>query len=115
MATGLLRRLALAPPELAPPAAGRLSFQQVYEQHFRYIWRCLRSLGVGEHALDDACHDVFLVVQRKLPSFDASQARVTTWLYEIALRVARGYRSQTAREARRRAPLAAPEHDPPSA
>lgn len=101
MATGLLRRLAPAPPERPAPAGGSLSFQQVYEAHFHYIWRCLRGLGVSEHALDDAAHDVFLVVQRKLPSFDGSEARVTTWLYEIALRVGRRYRCQTAKDARR--------------
>jgi RNA polymerase sigma-70 factor (ECF subfamily) len=111
MATGLLRRLVVAAPELAPPAAGSLSFQQVYEAHFQYIWRCLRALGVSEHALDDAVHDVFLVVQRKLPSFDGSQARVTTWLYEIALRVGRRYRAQTAKDAQRSVSLAPPEHD----
>jgi RNA polymerase sigma-70 factor (ECF subfamily) len=110
MATGLLRRLVVASP-LAPPAAGSLSFQQVYEAHFQYIWRCLRALGVSEHALDDAVHDVFLVVQRKLPSFDGSQARVTTWLYEIALRVGRRYRAQTAKDAQRSVSLAPPEHD----
>jgi RNA polymerase sigma-70 factor (ECF subfamily) len=111
MATGLLRRLVVASPELAPPAAGSLSFQQVYEAHFQYIWRCLRALGVSEHALDDAVHDVFLVVQRKLPSFDGSQARVTTWLYEIALRVGRRYRAQTAKDAQRSVSLAPPGHD----
>jgi len=111
MATGLLRRLALASPDVAPPAAGSLSFQQVYEAHFQYIWRCLRSLGVSEHALDDACHDVFLVVQRKLPAFDGSQARLTTWLYEIALRVGRRYRCQTAKDAQRSVSLAADRDD----
>lgn len=111
MATGLLRRLVLASPELAPPTAGSLSFQQVYEAHFQYIWRCLRGLGVSEHALDDAVHDVFLVVQRKLSSFDGSEARLTTWLYEIALRVGRRYRTQTARDARRSVAIVAPEQD----
>jgi RNA polymerase sigma-70 factor (ECF subfamily) len=54
---------------------------------------------------------VFLVVQRKLPAFDGSQARVTTWLYEIALRVGRRYRSQTAKDAQRSVSLAGSEHD----
>jgi RNA polymerase sigma-70 factor (ECF subfamily) len=115
MATGLLRRLAPASPELPAPAVGSLSFQQVYEEHFNYIWRCLRGLGVSEHALDDAAHDVFLVVQRKLPSFDGSEARVTTWLYEIALRVGRRYRSQTAKDARRSVSLGSSEPDEASA
>jgi RNA polymerase sigma-70 factor, ECF subfamily len=109
MRTGLLLRHRVAAPELAAPATGGLSFQQVYEAHFHYTWRCLRGLGVSEHALDDAAHDVFLVVQRKLSSFDGSQARLTTWLYEIALRVARRYRAQTAKDARRSVSLLPPE------
>jgi len=52
---------------------------------------------------------VFLVVQRKLASFDGTDARLTTWLYEIALRVARRYRTQTAKDAQRSVSLAPPE------
>lgn len=111
MATGLLRRQDLAPPEPVAPATGGLTFQSVYQAHFHYIWRCLRALGVSEHALDDAAHDVFLVVQRKLSSFDGAEARLTTWLYEIALRVGRRYRAQTAKDARRSVSLLAPDLD----
>jgi RNA polymerase sigma-70 factor (ECF subfamily) len=111
MATGLLRRFALASPAPADPATGSLSIQQVYEAHFHYVWRCLRGLGVSEQALDDAAHDVFLVVQRKLPSFDGREARLTTWLYEIALRVGRRYRTQTAKDAQRRVSLLPPQDD----
>jgi RNA polymerase sigma-70 factor, ECF subfamily len=111
MATGLLRRFALAPAAPAALATGSLSIQQVYEAHFHYVWRCLRGLGVSEQALDDAAHDVFLVVQRKLESFDGNDARLTTWLYEIAIRVARRYRSQTAKDAQRRVSLVVPQDD----
>jgi RNA polymerase sigma-70 factor (ECF subfamily) len=70
----------------------------VYAEHFKYVWRCLRSLGVSEQALDDAVQDVFMVVQRKLDAFD-HKAQLSTWLYAIALRVARRYRTQAARAA----------------
>jgi RNA polymerase sigma-70 factor, ECF subfamily len=113
MPTGLLRRFAPASPVPADPATGKLGIQQVYEAHFHYVWRCLRGLGVSEHALDDAAHDVFLVVQRRLPSFDGSEARLTTWLYEIAFRVGRRYRAQTAKDAQRRASLGPPRGDEP--
>lgn len=102
MATGILRRLAPAPPAHAVPLTDSLCIEQVYEAHFQYVWRCLRGLGVSEHALDDAAHDVFIVVQRKLPTFDGSRALLTTWLYEIALRVGRRYRAQMARDVSRR-------------
>lgn len=79
----------------------------VYEAHFRYVWRCLRSLGVRDDALDDAVQDVFIVVQRKLQSFDG-KAQLRTWLYGIALRVARRYRARAAKEARKLAVNASP-------
>ena len=69
----------------------------VYEGHFRYVWRCLRSLGVHDAQLDDALQDVFVVVQRKLPEFDGG-AQLRTWLYAIALRISRKYRERWRRQ-----------------
>jgi RNA polymerase sigma-70 factor, ECF subfamily len=81
----------------------------IYEAHFRYVWRCLRSLGVHDAHLEDALQDVFLVVQRRLVEFDGS-AQLRTWLYAIALRIARKYRERARREP---APLdTAPETEP---
>ncbi len=70
---------------------------EVYESYFRYVWRCLRSLGVPQAHADDALQDVFLVVQRRLPEFDGN-AQLSTWLYAIALRVARKYRVRVLRD-----------------
>jgi RNA polymerase sigma-70 factor (ECF subfamily) len=109
MATGTLRRLDVAPPPTAVPATGSLTIEQVYAAHFSYVWRCLRGLGVSAHALEDAAHDVFLVVQRKLADFDGREALLTTWLYEIALRVGRRYRAQTAKDAQRSVSLVPPQ------
>lgn len=69
----------------------------VYEAHFRYVWRCLRSLGVHDAHLEDALQDTFMVVQRRLAEFDGS-AQLRTWLYAIALRIARKYRERVRRE-----------------
>jgi RNA polymerase sigma-70 factor (ECF subfamily) len=74
-----------------------LDLATVYEAYFRYVWRCLRSLGVRDSQLEDALQDVFIVVQRRLPEFDG-RAAVRTWLYAIALRVARKYRERARRE-----------------
>ncbi len=102
MATGILRRLSVVASrpsgEVAPDA---LSLDRVYALHFKYVWRCLRGLGVDAGSVDDAAHDVFLVVSRRLPEFDGQRAQLTTWLYEIALRVARRYRTERAKEALR--------------
>jgi RNA polymerase sigma-70 factor (ECF subfamily) len=106
MAPGILRRLEAATlADSAAPCGPGL--EQVYAEHFRYVWRCLRGLGVHPDHLDDAVHDVFLVVQRKLGAFDAEHAQLTTWLYEIALRIGRRYRTRTAREGARQVGLAA--------
>src|SRR6186713_3139230 len=98
MNAGALGRRAL-PRQLpsAEPHAPVLDLATVYEAHFRYVWRCLRSLGVRDSQLDDALQDVFIVVQRRLPEFDG-QAQLRTWLYAIALRIARKYRDRARRE-----------------
>jgi len=77
-----------------------LDIAEVYAAHFRYVWRCLRSLGVADAGLDDAVQDVFLVVQKKLGQFDG-RAQLRTWLYAIALRIARRYRAAAGEEAGR--------------
>jgi RNA polymerase sigma-70 factor (ECF subfamily) len=74
-----------------------LDLATIYEAYFRYVWRCLRSLGVRDSQLEDALQDVFIVVQRRLAEFDG-RAAVRTWLYAIALRVARKYRDRARRE-----------------
>jgi RNA polymerase sigma-70 factor, ECF subfamily len=84
--------------DLRGAAAPTPDIGAVYEAHFRYVWRCLRSLGVHDAQLDDAVQDVFVVVQLKLADFDG-RAELRTWLYAIALRIAR-----KCRERLRRAP-----------
>src|SRR6187549_1036254 len=98
MNAGALGRRAM-PRQLpsAKPQVPVLDLATVYEAHFRYVWRCLRSLGIRDSQLDDALQDVFIVVQRRLPEFDG-QAELRTWLYAIALRVARKYRDRARRE-----------------
>ena len=97
VAEALRRRV--VPPAEGPAAAPspRPDLAAVYELHFRYVWRCLRSLGVYDAQLDDALQDVFVVVQQKLPEFDG-RAELRTWLYAIALRIARKCRDRRRRE-----------------
>jgi RNA polymerase sigma-70 factor (ECF subfamily) len=65
-----------------------MTFQQIYDEHFAFVWRALRRLGVREADTADAAQEVFLVVYRKLAEFEG-RSRVTTWLFGICLRVAR--------------------------
>ena len=116
-AGALGRRAVPRPLPSAQPQAPVLDLATVYEAYFRYVWRCLRSLGVRDSQLEDALQDVFIVVQRRLPEFDG-RAAVRTWLYAIALRVARKYRERARREpasleaAREADPELSAPHDP---
>ncbi len=65
-----------------------LSFDDVYDEHFSFVWRSLRRLGVAERGLDDAAQEVFLTVHRRLRDFEG-RSSVRTWLFGIAVNVAR--------------------------
>ncbi|HTQ07883.1 MAG TPA: sigma-70 family RNA polymerase sigma factor [Polyangiaceae bacterium] len=104
MAAGTLEPTPFAPGRADARPAEVPDVDRVYAEHFRYVWRCLRALGVRDAALDDAVHDVFLVVQQKLAAFDG-QAALTTWLYAIALRVARRARAAARKDGWRFEPV----------
>ena len=42
----------------------------IYREYFAFVHRSLRRLGTPEHALEDACQDVFLVAMRRLDEFE---------------------------------------------
>jgi RNA polymerase sigma-70 factor (ECF subfamily) len=84
----------------------RLSFEVLYERYFSFTWRALRHLGVPITLLEDATQEVWMVVHRRLPTFEwRSEPR--TWLFGIAMNLARNRK-----RGMRRAPemLALPEH-----
>ena len=63
----------------------------IYRQHARFVWLSLQRLGVYPSDLDDVAQDVFVIVHRRLDTFDR-RSRVTTWLFGICMRVAANYR-----------------------
>jgi RNA polymerase sigma-70 factor, ECF subfamily len=71
--------------------AERPAFEEVYEQVFDFVWRSLRRLGVPEASIDDAVQDVFVVVHRRLAGFEG-RSSLKTWVFGIAMRVARDHR-----------------------
>lgn len=73
-----------------------IDFPQIYRQNVAYVWRVLRRLGVASADLEDVAHEVFMVVQRKLPSYE-SRGSTRTWVYAISLRCASDYRRRTRR------------------
>lgn len=77
--------------EAASVDDARLSVTQVHERHGEFVWRTLYRMGVRPPHVEDVYQEVFLVVHRRLASFNG-QCALTTWLYEICFRVAAGYR-----------------------
>ncbi|HEY8377151.1 MAG TPA: sigma-70 family RNA polymerase sigma factor [Nannocystis sp.] len=88
-------------------AAAAWSFDDIYRDHVGFVWRNLRRLGVPEDEIEDAAHEVFMVVLRRLPEFDGGAA-ITTWLYAIARGVASNRRRGELRRLRRHAEAPAP-------
>ena len=69
---------------------------EVYDQHFPMVWRTLRRFGVDESLRDDAAQDVFMVALRRQAQF-RGQSSYRTWLFGIAVNVAREYRRKVRR------------------
>lgn len=87
-------RLLAVVPESAPSVP---AFADVFRQHFDFVWRTMRSLGVPDAAIDDAVQDVFITVHRRLADFQG-RSSLKTWIYAIAYHTAQNHR----RSARRR-------------
>jgi RNA polymerase sigma-70 factor (ECF subfamily) len=68
----------------------------IHDQHAEFVWLSLQRLGVRVDDVEDLLQEVFLVVHRRLDSFDRS-ARMTTWLFGICMRVVSGYRRRAFR------------------
>lgn len=82
---------------MAPVVRDGTGFEAIYGEHFAFVWRCLRGLGVAEAALDDAAQDVFVIVHRRLPEF-RGESTVRTWLYGIVRNVASNARRSQRRK-----------------
>jgi RNA polymerase sigma-70 factor (ECF subfamily) len=74
-------------------------FTELYEQHFDFIWRSVRMLGIAPDVADDVVQDVFLVAHRRLGDFEA-RAAPRTWLFAIAMRVVSAHRRSQRRRMR---------------
>ena len=88
-----------------PVAVEGPRFEQLYQEHVDFVWRSLARLGVPERALADVAQEVFIVVHRRLPTFER-RCSVKTWVFAIAHRVVIDW----ARRARRK-PITTLEHE----
>jgi RNA polymerase sigma-70 factor (ECF subfamily) len=77
---------------------GSATLGRLYEEHADAVFRALRRWGVRDAAAEDALQEVFLIASRKLAEFEGRSTH-RTWLFGIALRVARGVRRARSHEA----------------
>ena len=85
-----LRRVSTTTASPHVPCLAIPSFETVYEQNLKFVWRAARRLGIDSGDTDDVVQEVFVVAHRKLPEFEG-RAQVKTWLLKILVRVVRHY------------------------
>lgn len=80
-----------SPAEIAVETAdNRTRFRTIYETWFEEVSRWIRALGGLDADRDDIVQEVFVVVRRRLGSFDGSNP--AGWLYRITRRQVRDFR-----------------------
>ncbi|TMQ11809.1 MAG: sigma-70 family RNA polymerase sigma factor [Deltaproteobacteria bacterium] len=98
------KRFQLSVPVRPAMVADRLS--AMFHDHYDFVWRSVRRLGVAPDAVDDAAQEVFVVASRKLDVIEAGKEKA--FLFGTAVRVA----SDTRRALQRRRQAPTPEHEP---
>lgn len=87
-----------------PPRGEAPEFAELYRGYFGFAWASLRRLGVPSAAIDDAAQDLWVIVHRRLDTYDPD-ASLKAWLFGIARRVASHYRRSEQRNRRKIAAL----------
>lgn len=82
---------ATALPEPAEPAR----FARLFGEHYAWVWRTLRRLGVHPGAVDDAAQQVFLTVSQRLR--DVAVGKERAFLMGVAVRTASNARRTQSR------------------
>jgi RNA polymerase sigma-70 factor (ECF subfamily) len=86
----------LAPePEHAGVASVQDRLRAMLDEHFDFVWRSLRRLGLSADAADDAAQQVFVVASRRVEDIELGCERA--FLFRTAVRVACSERRALAR------------------
>jgi RNA polymerase sigma-70 factor (ECF subfamily) len=87
--------LAVASPEKELASSGAERLEGLATDHYQFVWRCLRRLGVPEPGVDDAAQRVFELAALKITQISHGSERA--FLFQTALRVAMSERRNYAR------------------
>jgi RNA polymerase sigma-70 factor, ECF subfamily len=89
---------AVASEPARPARTADARARELVLEHFHFVWRLLRRLGVPEADVDDAAQQVFIVTMQRLADIPVGNER--TFLYGTALRSASTLRRNMRRRAR---------------
>jgi RNA polymerase sigma-70 factor (ECF subfamily) len=76
---------------VAAPVRSWADFENLYREHFAFVWRTVRRLGTDAEFVEDVTQEVFVVVHRRLGEFEG-RSTAKTWLYGIVRRVVADHR-----------------------
>jgi RNA polymerase sigma-70 factor (ECF subfamily) len=85
--------MAVAAERLAP-----MNTEALFRAYSAFVARFVVRLGIARHEVEDVVQDVFVIVHRA-GGYQPGPARPTTWLAEIAIRVASSRRRSAKRNA----------------
>lgn len=86
-------------PVLAPEPSSRVGsegpidvpdFTTIYDRHFAFVWRLAANSRVPQSQLDDVVQETFLVIHRKLPTFEG-RSSLRTWIAAITRNTAKEF------------------------
>lgn len=90
-----------------------LEFRAVFMDHYGFVCRALRSMGVDASSVEDVAQDVFMVLHRRFDEYEPSRD-LRSWLWGIGRHAARTH-ARTVRRSQRKLrviPPAAPTERP---
>jgi RNA polymerase sigma-70 factor (ECF subfamily) len=67
-----------------------LTFDAVYEEYFRFVWRSIRRFGVPREAVDDLVQEVFIVIHRRLNTLEHVES-LPSWVYGVVRKTVSTY------------------------
>ncbi len=87
----------LSRPLPAPGAGGRL--EELFREYAPKVYRLALRCGLDRQEAEDGVQEVFLKVQRRIDTF-RGEARLSTWLYQVALNTLLDHRRRIGRQTR---------------